>query len=159
MRYIVWRNEFKSYSQKQGDGYFQGYKDKISDKWTKNPIEAKKYKSIGAAITRLNLILSHIKSMDEFWKLNPMSEQYKRSKKMNEILGRDNDKNLSNIFEQGRIEILHDDGSTECANRQAIEYIEKRIEENVRQFENKRSNKMFNTKTIIEHDPNEEFWD
>ena len=158
MRYIVWRNEFKSYSQKQGDGYFQGYKDKISDKWTKNPIEAKQYKSIGTAINRLNLIYSGIRSMDKFWKLNPPSEQYKRKKKLSEIFDRA-DESMSNIFKRGRIEILHDDGSTECANRQAIEYIEKHIQENVRQFENKRSNKMFNTKTIIEHDPNEEFWD
>jgi hypothetical protein len=32
--YIVWNNYYESYSRPQGDGYYVGYKDKLSDKFS-----------------------------------------------------------------------------------------------------------------------------
>lgn len=45
MWYIVYQNKYK--------GYYVGWQNKGADKYSKNPIEAKKYLSITSALTRL----------------------------------------------------------------------------------------------------------
>ena len=162
--YIVWREDFKStYSrEQQGNGYYGGWKNKCEDYWTRTPLEANKFKTLKGAINRLRLdtLNDKILSMNDFWKFNPPSKSFLRDKNINQIIGGEED--LSQIFEKGRVERIYEDGKIECANKEVIEFIENLVKDNLEKREKFRKKHHYilePTKNIVEHDPNEDFWE
>lgn len=92
-------------------GYFVKYKDKGSDYFSENYIDAKRYKSITAAFTRLgfDLTLSGINDMLKKFDTNHIQMQ----KKLNRIVDEENKINYDSVipFEKGRIDILKINGN------------------------------------------------
>jgi hypothetical protein len=142
MKYIVWRNPYKSYNYEQVNGYFVKWKNKCSDEFSPNWFDAKKYKTIGPAITRLGLSINNqIKSMDDFYRDNPLDTTKIRDKKISEIL----DESETNFlfFKKGHIDKIDDNGNfIGNANEEILEYIRTVIDQNLekckslqRQFE------------------------
>jgi hypothetical protein len=152
--YIVWVNKF--------DGYYGGWKNKGEDHCVKIPIEAKKYMLLKACISRLGILPNDkIYKIEDFWNLNKPTQSYLRDKKLIEIIGGDLD--ISNIFEKGRIEKIYEDGSIECANKEAIQFVEALIEKNKITFEKNKiifeeKYKNLFTNNIVQHNPDEDFW-
>ena len=131
MRYIVWRTPYKSYNRQQGDGYFVKWKSKTEDEFSVNWFDANKYKTIGPAMSRLNLQLTqNIKSIDDFFKLNNLTKSLNREKSISEILDEKSDTILS--FEVGHIDKIDDEGNF-CGNagQEVMEYIEEFIRKNI----------------------------
>jgi hypothetical protein len=136
MKYIVWRNPYKSYDYPQGDGYFVKYKNKCSDEFSSNWFEANRYKTIGPAISRLGLGFylpprnESIKSMDDFYKINPIDKSKIRDNKISEVLGESNNDFL--FFKRGHIDKIDDDGNfIGNAGEEVLDYIKSVIEKNI----------------------------
>lgn len=131
MKYIVWRNHFELYRQPQGDGYFVKYKDKISDEFSPNWFDASKFNTLYGAVSRLGLeSLKQIKSLDDFYKFNPIDKSKYRDIKISEILGESEDKFL--FFERGHIDKIDDNGNLiGNAGEDVLEYIKGIIEKNI----------------------------
>lgn len=131
MWYIVWRDKFTSYSRDTGDGYYVSYKDKLVDNYSKNPLEAKKYKGIKSAINRLGLNMKNVSSVENFIKQNNkiINNSVKRDIKLKEVLNEELDL-LSYIYTRGRIEILSEDGTIKDAKPEVIDYIKSIIGKN-----------------------------
>lgn len=129
--YIVWKNSFTSFSRESGDGYFVSYKDKLSDNYSKNYLEAKKYKNIKSAITRLGIQIDNISSIENFIKANKrmITNQVKRDIKLNEILNGEFNI-LDYIFVNGSIEKINKDGLVEDAKQDVTDFINKVINGN-----------------------------
>src|SRR5690554_6709401 len=107
MWYIVYREPFKSYTE-TGGGYFVKYKNKIEDTYSSNWFEAQKYKSLGAALTRLNINISPgMDTMDKFLSGNKLDKRTQRDLTLSKILG---ESIPSLVFKNGRIEKISDDG-------------------------------------------------
>ena len=122
MWYIVFRDEFKSYGFDQG-GYFVSYRDKCSDLYSPNWFEAKKYKSIGSALSRLRITIAPGMDTNEKFlaankKINNI--QSRRDIKLKGILGEDLSI-IDYIFADGRIEKIGDNGELilHCQKRKA----------------------------------------
>jgi hypothetical protein len=131
MKYIVWRNPYKSYDYSQGDGYFVKYKNKCSDEFSSNWFEGNRYKTIGPAISRLGLEINDlIKSMDDFYKINPIDKSKIRDNKISEVLGES--KNYFLFFKRGHIDKIDDNGNfVGNAGEEVLEYIKSVIEKNI----------------------------
>lgn len=76
MWYIVYQNRYK--------GYYVGWRNKGADKYSKNPIEAKKYLSITPALTRLGFNVNtnngdYLLSREDFIKILSKSKKAKRN--------------------------------------------------------------------------------
>jgi hypothetical protein len=131
MKYIVWRTPYKSYDYAQGDGYFVKWKNKCSDEFSPNWFDANKYKTIGPAITRLGIeINDHIKSLDDFFKVNSLSESIKRQNVILEIL--EEGQNSDIFFLKGHIDKIDDNGNLiGNAGDEVLEYIKNIIQKNI----------------------------
>lgn len=58
--------------------------------------------------------------------------------------------------------IFYEDGTIECANKEVIEFIENLVKDNLEKrekFQKKHHYILEPTKNIVEHDPNEDFWE
>lgn len=68
-----------------------------------------------------------MKSMDDFYKANPITKSLEREKTISEILGESQENIL--IFERGFIDKIDDNGNyLGNAGKEVIEYVEKFIE-------------------------------
>ena len=159
MKYIVWRTPYKSYDYPQGDGYFVKWKNKCSDEFSQNRFDANKYKTIGPAIKRLGLeINDSIKSLDDFYKFNPLDKSKIRDNKISELLGDDQDSSL--FFERGHIDKIDDNGNLiGNAVVEILNYIESIINQNT--GKSKSLQKKFESLGVGNYIDNsdEDFWD
>ena len=131
--YIVWREPFKSaFSEKQGDGYFVSYRDKCSDNYSKNWYDAKKYKTIVTAMSRLGLDCpKYLTSLEQFFELNKIDQtSYKRDKVLSDILN--TEKEVSINFDKGRIDKIYDNGIIGSADNDILEYLNNIIRTNLK---------------------------
>jgi len=163
MWYIVWREPFKSYDIEQG-GYYVSWKNKLSDNYSNNWFEAKRYKSLGSAIDRLGIDLDFIerKTMDEFLKLN-VSDASVRDMKLAEVL---NDQ-FEITFTKGRIDKINENGEfVGSAHDDVVEYV--KLLMNKKKVELRRKLDKINkfdpdilkpSKNIIQHVEGEDFWE
>lgn len=121
MRYIVWKNFFiNGYKIPQGDGYYVGWKDKLSDKYSKNWIDAKKYVSFQAAMVQLGFKFPRIQLGTDYVDRNGidllfksfleknLSTESKRNILLNDLLSINNNDILE--FSVGRIDKINDKG-------------------------------------------------
>jgi len=131
--YIVWFEPFTNYSKSQGDGYFVSYKSKSSDYYSKNWFDAKKYKTIGTALTRLGLIVPKLlTSFDKFLEVNEIDTlSVNRDKLLADILSEKQEVKLGN-FSKGRIDKVDKYGTLCSADEDIIEYVNKIIENNLK---------------------------
>jgi len=156
--YIVWNNYYESYSRPQGDGYYVGYKDKLSDKFSTSIFEAKKYKTLGSAITRLGLNMNS--SFEKFLELN-LNDQGKRDLKLSSLLNCELELD-GDIFKSGRVEKILTSGEVVYATKEVLEYIKN---EHLKLIEKTNKLKLKNThinvpnKNFIEHVEGEDFWE
>jgi len=151
MFYIVWREPFSTYSTPQGDGYFVSYKNKCSDTYSKNWFEAKKYKTIGTALTKLGLDCpKYITSFDKFLELNEIDTlSVNRDKLLADILSEKQEVKLGN-FSKGRIDKIDKDGNfLGSADEDIIEYVNNIIKNNLKRINNKKSN-LYETPGVYE---------
>lgn len=161
MWYIVYREPFKSYTE-TGGGYFVKYKNKIEDTYSSNWFEAQKYKSLGAALTRLNINISPgMDTMDKFLSGNKLDKRTQRDLTLSKILG---ESIPSLVFKNGRIEKISDDGQLlGDASDDVMEFIKYQLEKNRKANEKKM--KVINEVTggeseyIIETKEGEDFWE
>ena len=161
MWYIVYREPFKSYTE-TGGGYFVKYKNKIEDTYSSNWFEAQKYKSLGAALTRLNINISPgMDTMDKFLLGNKLDKRTQRDLTLSKILG---ESIPSLVFKNGRIEKISDDGQLlGDASDDVMEFIKYQLEKNRKANEKKM--KVINEVTggesgyIIETKEGEDFWE
>jgi hypothetical protein len=131
--YIVWREPFKnSFSETQGDGYFVSYRDKCSDNYSKNWYDAKKYKTIGIALSRLGISCpKYLRSLEHFFKINNIDPKtYNRDKVLSDILN--TKKEVSFYFLGGRIDKIDGNGIISRADEDILEYINKIINNNLK---------------------------
>jgi hypothetical protein len=131
--YIVWREPFKnSFSETQGDGYFVSYRDKCSDNYSKNWYDAKKYKSIVTAMSRLGLDCpKYLTSLEHFLRINKIDQtSYNRDKVLSDIL--DTEKEVSVNFGRGRIDKIDDNGFISSADEDILEYLNNIINTNLK---------------------------
>lgn len=132
MRFIVYRESFKVYGTPQG-GYFVSYKDKGSDYYSDNWFEAKRYKSIGPCLTKLNIDLSGIFSIDEFFKKYPLTNQAKRENILTSLL-ENNNQQIQFYFKTGRIEAIDDAGNLVSSDKYLLAYINDQIDKNLKKY-------------------------
>jgi hypothetical protein len=128
--YIVWRNPFFSYAL-QGDGYFVKYKDKLSDWWSTDYRDAAKYKTLGPAISRLNIEYNKATSIYNFIKANtPNTKSAHRDCSISNVLGESVD--ISTVLSwRGRIDKVSKDYEfLGNAEEEVIKHIEKTIIKN-----------------------------
>ena len=136
--YIVWREPFTNYiSEKQG-GYFVSYRDKGSDNYSKNWYEAKKYKTIVTAMSRLSLVCpKYLTSLEQFFELNKIDPTtYYRDKVLSDILN--TEKEVSINFGKGRIDKIDDNGVISKADDDILEYINDIINANLKRKEKRK---------------------
>jgi len=163
MWYIVYRERFKSYGIEQC-GYYVGYKNKLCDNYSQNWFEAKKYKSLPAAITKLGIDLDYIerKTMDDLLKENA-SESSKRDIKLGELLNED----YEISFHKGRIDKISDKGEfLGSAYDDVVGHISKLMDIKKAEFKKKMDkynkidpNILKPSPNIIQHVEGEDFWE
>jgi hypothetical protein len=142
--YIVWREPFtNNLSEKQGDGYFVSYRDKGSDNYSKNWYEAKKYKTIVTAMSRLSLVCpKYLTSLEQFFELNKIDQTtYYRDKVLSEILN--TEKEVSINFGKGRIDKIDDNGVISKADDDILEYINDIINASLKRKEKSKTEKSY----------------
>jgi hypothetical protein len=152
--YIVWREPYTSYDITQS-GYFVNYKDKLSDKFSENHIEAKRYTSIGPAISRLGI--QEFNNVEHFYR-KYVSDSVIRHDKLSDILGQE--KTIpNNFFLNGRIDKMYEDGTIDIGvgNADALEYILNKIKNIKKGASGKYST--YKTPNIVEDDGEGDFWD
>ena len=134
MKYIVWRNPYKSYGIYQG-GYFVKWKNKLSDEFSPNWFEANRYKTLGGAVTRLGLRFDKkIKSLDDFYKFNSIDKSKLRDNKISEVLGESGNDFL--FFKIGHIDMIDDSGNfVGNAGKDLLDYIKVLIKKNISESE------------------------
>lgn len=131
--------KFIVYNSKVG-GYFVSYKDKGSDYFSSKWFEAKKYNTILPALNRLGIILNKsMKSLEDFYKENPLDKSVNRNELLAEILGSESESIL--VFIDGYIEAVDGEGNRHSAKKYILDYVNNYIESNCRRIE--RYNKGF----------------
>lgn len=138
MNFIVYREPFKLYGELQ-EKYFVSYKDKCSDKYSDKWFDAKRYKTIGPAITKLGLTFDKgMYSIDDFLKQNPLHSSFHRLMKIDSVNDLNTDftiKTYPNLsFTKGRIELVDEENNLHLGNAyiHVWNYIEKELEKNVK---------------------------
>ncbi len=166
MSYIVYREPFTSYGEDQGDGYFVGYKNKVSDKYSKDWFEAHRYKSIGYAINRLGINYNKITNLDHFIKSNKpknriLRKSFNRSVTLSNIL--DEEINIETIIKlQGGIYKIVDNKYVIDATDEVVKYLEDKFSESKNKIDRKLSktkNLSDSSSYIIQTEEGEDFWD
>lgn len=160
MRYIVHFDKHTSYGIKQGV-YFVSYKDKLSDNYSENPIDAKKYKTLGSAITRLGLNVGKIDSVERYvkGKINLKDKSTQRIMKIRSIS--DEDISIKDVIKlrSSRIEKIDDNGNVFNCDDEVEKYIVNEISKN-RERNKKRINKLdYNPQYTSEEPIESSFWD
>lgn len=159
--YIVYREPYKSYDVHQ-EGYFVSYKDKLSDKFSNNWIDAKRFQTIRPAITRLGIYGLECSDIDNFYKANKLNKTELRNIKLKSILNdnSDDDMILAILRSKGRIEkVIENKNSdfplsvTNC-EKEIVEFIKNKINKNQKKIKN-----MGVTDYISEKENDKEFWD
>ena len=131
MYYIVWKEEFTSYSIPQGNGYFVKYKDKLSDHYSKNWYDAYKYSSIGAALTRLR-INTDMDNVEDFDKANVRrTKSGLRNSKIDTILNYDKSDIAQIISFYGRVDKIDENNEfLGSAEDEVVEFIKGKMKKN-----------------------------
>lgn len=150
MWYIVYKSK--------EDGYFVSYKDKGSDYFSKNYLEAKKYKTLGPAMSRLGISVdNYITSFDRFLLSNNIQKAYIRELTLSNLLG--TEPTYNNIFKNGRIDILSENGEIiGTADKMIIDLVKSIILKNSKRKSTGSSAKFYNTPNIVSHEEGN-FWD
>lgn len=110
--YIVYLNHTTNGYDEPVGGYYVGYKDKCSDKFSEMYIDAKRYKSLTAAFTRLNFEPRIVPINDMLKKFE--TNHILRQKKLNRLFDKDNSNlNYDSVipFSLGRIDIIEITGN------------------------------------------------
>ena len=164
--YIVYREPYKSYGVHQ-EGYFVSYKDKLSDKFSNNWIDAKRFKTIGPVLTRLGIYGLECNDIENFFKANKLNKTELRNIKLKSILNdnnSDDDMILAVIRSKGRIEkVIENKNSdfplsvTNC-EEEIVEFIKNKINKNQKKINNMYS-EIGVTDYISKEENDEEFWD
>jgi len=134
MFYIVWKEPFTMYSLPQGDGYFVVYKNKLSDTYSQNWFEAKKFKTIGPALSKLGLDCpKYLTSFDKFLELNDINTlPVSRDKILSNLLSEEQEVKLG-IFSKGRIDKIDEKGNfLGSADEEICDYVNNIIKKNLR---------------------------
>ena len=163
MWYIVYRNKHKSTilgsaSKETGVGYYVGYKNKLEDNFSSNFIEAKRYKSIGPALTRLGVNYIPGMSMEKLLStIKTNNTQAKREDILNKVFDIETKYNpIDILFTNGRIEILSDDGKLiGSAGEDITKYIESKFVDKSNQIKSKELDKF----DYITEGNDDSFWD
>lgn len=113
--YIVYENS--------ENGYYVGYKDKLSNHYSKNIQVCKKYTSIASAISRLGISLDDY-SLDNILKANVDNKKTNRFNTIENLFDSDVTKTF---FLRGRIEKLDEFGNIEDASNEVLDYIKNKI--------------------------------
>lgn len=160
MEYIVYKEPYTSYGIEQG-GYFVSYKDKLSDNFSDKWYHAKRYKTIGPALTRLGIHGLECTSIDDFIKVNInniRNESSKRDIKLKKILG--NDITIGDIISyKGKIEFVENNEINRKDHRLVIDFIIKKIESNSKKLKKKFSYIDIGESSYIGETEDLEFWD
>ena len=164
MKYIVYREKFKSYDLPQGNGYFVKYKDKLHDEYSPNWHDAGKYKSIGPALTRLGIALvPGMDTIDKF--LAVLSNKQTTGRKRNSILSGILNESISSAysFEKGHVDKISDTGEfLGSADEEVTEYINNYIKKNKARNDKKLKAIGIDGESkgyILETKEGEDFWD
>lgn len=153
MYYIVYRNRYESYGIEQV-GYFVGYKNKLCDKFSEHPNIAKKFKTIGPAVSRLHVDTQGFRSYED-WVEAFVAKSTHRESAIAGLLGQDGG---FVEFVTGRIEKISEDGTTvEDAGMEVLEYIRKAFKK--RDTKVKSSYSDYGGGYIAETQDGEDFWD
>lgn len=153
MYYIVYRNRYESYRIEQV-GYFVGYKNKLCDKFSEHPNMAKKFKTLGAAITRLGVDIYGFNSYQE-WLEHFISDSAHREAALSELLGQ---KGEFVEFVNGRIEKISEDGTVVSdAGEEVLEHIKGMFKK--RDLKKKASYSDYSGSYILETPEGEDFWE
>ncbi len=165
MWYIVYREPFKSvYKKDLENGYYVGYKNKCEDSYSPNWFEAQKYKSLGAALTRLNVNLAPgMDTMEKFISANKIDgKRYNRDITLSKILGDEITTEL--LFSNGRIEKIDSSGQLlGDASDDVMDYITKEISKN-KTINDKKYKKLMGSRYgessgYIVEEKGEDFWE
>lgn len=114
-KYIVYENS--------KNGYYVGYKDKLSNHYSNNIQVCKKYNNIGCAISRLGINLDDY-SLDNILKRNVDNKRTNRFNTIENLFDSDVTKTF---FIKGRIEKLDEFGNIEDASNEVLDYIKNKI--------------------------------
>jgi len=153
MYYIVYKNRYESYGIEQV-GYFVGYKDKLCDKFSEHPNMAKKFKTLGAAITRLGVAIDGFRSYEE-WLEVFVSDSTHREVALAEVLGQ---KGEFVEFVKGRIEKISEDGTVVSdVGEEVLDYTKNLFKK--RDMKVKSTYSGYVDEYIAETPEGEDFWD
>ena len=153
MYYIVYRNRYESYGIEQV-GYFIGYKDKLCDKFSEHPNMAKKFKTLGAAVTRLGVAIDGFRSYED-WLEAFVSDSTHREAALAEVLGQ---KGEFVEFVKGRIEKISEDGTVVSdAGEEVLEFTRNLFKK--RDAKVKTAYSGYVGEYIAETPEGEDFWD
>ena len=153
MYYIVYKNRYESYGIEQV-GYFVGYKDKLCDKFSEHPNMAKKFKTLGAAITRLGVAIDGFRSYEE-WLEVFVSDSTHREVALAEVLGQ---KGEFVEFVKGRIEKISEDGTVVSdVGEEVLDYTKNLFKK--RDMKVKSTYSGYVGEYIAETPEGEDFWD
>lgn len=120
--YIVYENS--------ENGYYVGYKDKLSNHYSKNIQVCKKYNSIGSAISRLGINLDDY-SLDNILKENIDNKKTNRFNTIENLFDSDVTKTF---FIKGRIEKLDEFGNIEDASNEVLDYIKNKMDKKTEKY-------------------------
>ena len=147
--YIVYFNKITQY-HKTNKGYYVGYKDKIEDNYSENFIYAKRYKTLGAAITRTGLkhngsravkLIESLENGDDIFEnisnIEIISIPNERKLKLSKLNG----ENCDRIEKLGKI-----------SNDELIKYFRKEADRFLKSLEGKYYNVALDTKSATEED-------
>lgn len=140
--YIVFSYNDTNCYDKPDYGYYCGYKDKLSDHYSYNYIDAKRYKHLGTAITnRLHIPVTKEFPVKKIVNAFEQNEYLIRQKKLARINGEEYTPCYDhiNVFKTHRVDILEVNGNTiklvgKVTNNEIYKYFkgqEKRISKKV----------------------------
>ena len=162
MWYIVWNYPYTSYQRPQGDGYYVGWKNKCEDSFSQNWIEAKKYTSLGAAISRLGLKTS-VSTIEDFISLNidnDKMKQVERDKLLSDILEEEYIGTTEIFFNKGRIDKISKNGEfIGSASDDIVNLIKGNVEKQKKKNETQRKKLKDLGIDDGKYISNEDFWD
>lgn len=160
MNYIVWKVKYTSYDIDQG-GYFVKYKDKLCDEFSVEWYDAKRYKSLGGAISRLGINIGNCRSEKDFIKRHKkVNKSAERDMTLSKIL--DEEIDISKIVSyRGKIEMVKDGKLIGDATDEIIQFIKNKIKSNYNKIQKKLSNAGITPESdyISVSKGSAEFWD
>lgn len=162
MKYIVWVNTFDTMSSgTQGGGFFVSYKNKLTDLYSENWFDAKKYSKIGYATNKIGINVDSHFSFDDFIKKNINKfymKGFNRDKTLSDLEGLStNEWDIFKYYKGGRIWKVDDNNLIGTAEKEIYEYIiSKSYDFNTKV---KKNYSTYQTKNIVTHVEGEDFWE